>query len=500
MNAAKFFYRHCPEYFLPLLLTFILPSIVIAQQENSNTDSAWLKNHAQSISIDPGNTDYSDLQSLKQSIGDSKMVMLGEQSHGDGTTFEAKIRLIKFLHEEMGFDVLAFESGFYDCSKAWESFCNNENPETAGASGVFGIWSYSKEVQPLFHYLAGQHAANTPLELTGFDCKFSASASTKFNDDLESKLTLIHSQTLQSPDWSGFRKQLTSLVENEFPPVPKARELKAFDSTLFKINQEFARATELPLRDQQFWIQECQSLKGLREMVWTYHGSPLVKLATHAGKLISMRDEQMADNLLWLKNVRFADKKIIVWAASMHIQHGSHYGFLTIRMTSMGTRVFEKLGSDVYSIGFIAGGGRAGACFQPEAFTIAEPKEKSLEALFRKTGFQNAFIDFRRLPANNFLTRQKMQASPFGYMKQKKIWSEYFDGMIYTANMKRSTYRWLYPNGEVEMIIYYDVNQNMNRAIHYDEHGKKLIEEVYENGKRISRIDYKKQSEQDGKD
>jgi len=41
--------------------------------------------------------------------------MLGEQSHGEATTYETKIKLIKFLHQEMDFDILAIESGFYDC-------------------------------------------------------------------------------------------------------------------------------------------------------------------------------------------------------------------------------------------------------------------------------------------------------------------------------------------------------------------------------------------------
>src|SRR6476646_1280732 len=77
---------------------------------------AWLKEHAVGLrSIDPADEDFADLEPLRKVIGDARIVQLGEQSHGDGATFHAKARLIKFLHQKMGFDVLAFESGLYDC-------------------------------------------------------------------------------------------------------------------------------------------------------------------------------------------------------------------------------------------------------------------------------------------------------------------------------------------------------------------------------------------------
>jgi len=491
MRFSNFFFNGSLNSFRLALLAAALPFLSSAQHEYRAEDSAWLKNHAHVISIDPQNNDYSDLQSLRQSIGDSKIVMLGEQSHGDGTTFEAKVRLIKFLHEQMGFDVIAFESGFYDCSKAWESFCNNENAQIAAAEGIFPIWSYSQEVQPLFDYLADQNTKGNPLQLAGFDCQFTGGASHKFIEDLESKLTLINSQTLQSASWINFRKLASMLAENKYSSAPKPKELKDFDETLSRIAEEFSNSKELPESDRQFWIQECRSLKGLRGMAWTYHGKPIVQIVLHVGSIVSMRDAQMAENLLWLNSVRFHDKKIIVWAASMHIQHGTHYGF---HITSMGTLVHDKLGSDVYSIGFISGKGKAAACFSPKSFTINEPGKESLEAMLNAAEFENAFMDFRNLPKENFL-HGEIKAGPFGYARQNRIWPEYFDGMIYTNTMKRSTFRSFHPNGETNLIIYYDQNQNMNKAIRYDEQGKKLKEEIYENGKPVSRTDFEKRSD-----
>ena len=76
---------------------------------------AYLKNSAIELTtIDPEHEDFSDLLPLKQEIGNARIVMLGEQTHGEGETMSAKIRLIKFLHREMGFDVLAFESSIFE--------------------------------------------------------------------------------------------------------------------------------------------------------------------------------------------------------------------------------------------------------------------------------------------------------------------------------------------------------------------------------------------------
>src|SRR5687767_7885431 len=92
----------------------------------------WVKQHAVRLrSLDPADRDFADLAPLKALIGKARVVMLGEQTHGDGATFLGKTRLIEFLHAEMGFDVLCFESGLYDCDRAWAALRQGTDASTA---------------------------------------------------------------------------------------------------------------------------------------------------------------------------------------------------------------------------------------------------------------------------------------------------------------------------------------------------------------------------------
>lgn len=70
--------------------------------------------------LDATSDDYGDLAAFGQAIGDARVVMLGEQDHGDGPAYQAKTRLVKYLHERKGFTVLAFESDFYGLTTGWD--------------------------------------------------------------------------------------------------------------------------------------------------------------------------------------------------------------------------------------------------------------------------------------------------------------------------------------------------------------------------------------------
>lgn len=77
------------------------------------------------------------------------------------------------------------------------------------------------------------------------------------------------------------------------------------------------------------------------------------------------RDRKMGENLVWLANEFYSGRKIIVWAASMHVARNvetiSRKGNFSYRgLMSMGDGVHQQLGTAVYTIAFTAYRGQAG--------------------------------------------------------------------------------------------------------------------------------------------
>ena len=384
-------------------------------------------------SIDPHDTFFADLEKLKEHIGDARIVQLGEQSHGDGTCFETKIRLIKFLHQEMGFDVLAFESGLYDCHKAWQSFQQGKSPIKSASEGVFGIWTGSRQTGEMWNYLAEQATGNNPLELVGFDCQFTAAASRKLRDELADLSDNLDGAGFSDEEWAAFDKSLRRLVANEKP----GQSRDEFLASLKKLADAVANADESKVSksDIQFWKQQFESM------------------ADHCGRQfedrevmqnVMGRDQQMARNLIWLAKERYPDRKIIVWAASFHIMRNPP-GIVSINrsvdyseMIQMGHRVHEALGDEVYTIGFTAYEGKAGAYFRP-GFDVETATEGTLESLCMAAGLEHGFVPFRGTKDSAPWLHEELHSRPMGYSWMRAKWPNHFDAMIFNKTMKPST-------------------------------------------------------------
>ncbi|MCX6173911.1 MAG: erythromycin esterase family protein [Ignavibacteriales bacterium] len=393
-------------------------------------------------STNPSDDDYSDLEQLKNKIGNSRIVLLGEQSHGDGTTFLMKTRLIKFLIKEMGFDVILFESGLFDCRKIDEFIKNGVPAIQAIRKGVFPIWNKSEQFQPLVEVI---EKYRNELHIGGFDCQFTGEASKEFYlNDFEKYLKSETVDTSNFSNWPNTKAILKNISEERFikpKPQPPTIDLQ----TDFLKNIQQIITTLQPLSndstpdDTKFWIQMLESSLQQTKSIWQSYGIKDMGMIPIETRII--RDIQMGKNLIWQANNNYPNKKIIVWAATFHIARNlpsievignpkMYEGIVT-----MGDVAWETLGNQLYAIGFTAYQGIVGWANNENKRTLEKPESNSLEDLFFKTGYENCFLDLRKIDNSGQWLKQRISSRPLGYGAMNSDWTNNLDGIVFTKEM-----------------------------------------------------------------
>jgi erythromycin esterase len=410
-------------------------------QPQEQTPAEWLQANAHPIrSLSVSDRDFSDLQPLRAAIGSARMVMLGEQSHGDGTTFLAKARLVAFLHQEMGFDVLAWESGMWDVAQTWRQVQGGAPLLPASRRSVFAIWTGSEQVLPTLDYVASTLGSARPLEMAGFDLQFTGTlARDSMHLLTEAFARRIGSAVPDDAEWPAARETLRELASNLHYAAKPSADAQARLLRLLASLRADAVARGSADRDAVFWAQVLESVDAHARAVWAAPVNQNTPEASNA------RDTQMGRNLVWLANVWYPGRKIIVWAASSHIAREA--GPLTTSdgqrpyqdswTVHMGGEAYAVLGAQMYTIGFTAGTGSFG-WFGVAPTPLAAPRAGSLEAYMAQAGMTNAFVDFRSAPAGGeWLHNAWMR--PFGYAYMRGDWPRVLDGVVFTQSMSPST-------------------------------------------------------------
>jgi erythromycin esterase len=441
------------------MAVIVVACVALVQAQDRSARIVGLSKNASPIrSIDPSiaDDDFADLKPLMTAIGHARIVVLGEESHGDGATFLAKGRLVKFLHQKMRFDVLAWEAGLFNCQDMDAAVRSPVVPlEDAVGRGMYPIWGSSAQVRPVFEYARMVARTKRPLEMIGFDHQFSGidGPGIRWRDAMIAFIDKAGPAILTGPLRSSLMNDAGQVFNAGSSPAEirsVAERWKTLPALLDNARAKLesvhgARFARMMRRTADDAIISLEGLARFRESGGQF------KSADN-----NLRDQRMAENLIWLANDRYKGRRVIVWAASFHALHepsaidlGTGSGFTYKDVVTMGQVVRRSFGRQLYTVGFTAADGEAGNPAGGQAVQVRTSEDGSLEDLFLRVGHHFSFVDFRTLSESARWLHQPISARMLAYSPIETDWTRQFDGVVFTYRMFPSTTRPMVPDGAV---------------------------------------------------
>ena len=408
----------CKTYFVLLAISFITYLPLFSQE---NVDSTALSNNL--------NPELKEIfNRIKMDIGDARVVLLGEINHADGNVFEMQTELVKLLHENMGFNILAFESGFYDLYKAQQEIDSGETVFEALDNSIYPLWSQSKEFQPLVEYLE----ANKHLKIAGFDLQLSGEYSTEYlTYELED---FISNYIERVPvDFEIYDKVLMHMSDMFY--FPGTVDYKAYvknTNRIIKALERILKEQEEPGINKQaaFWKQCVTSTAALAKFLYVDEPSSISEEEFEANDN-NPRDKQMAENLLFLVEQN-PNEKIICWGAS------AHFAAYTEELDEeelqefipMGRYIKESLKEEAFSIAFNTSGGTYGYIGQRVADTVPTPPENSIEYELMMRNKDHIWVNLKDEYDETLIVSTAIEFTPV-----QGNWSKVFDAFFFIKNI-----------------------------------------------------------------
>ncbi|MFD2822723.1 erythromycin esterase family protein [Lacinutrix iliipiscaria] len=368
---------------IKLLALFIFITFMSCAQE-PQTPEAWLLKHT--FELEPnGNYDFT---ALGKAIGNKRIVAIGESSHGLGKYYELKAALVKYLYEEKGFEVIAMEGGLGDINLAYS------NIDTLSAIGlrnstIFGNFR-AAEATPMFELIKDQSTTEKPLHFTGYDTQ----ASSDYVQNVLSKMLKPYhkelSDSIQTRLWSYGRAYQAGNKGDSIGFI-KHRDIflnTSAEAEMILIQNSVEIKKNFNLSNFQFNI-----LKRTLEMFQKSYNLPFEK--RYQGT--ALRDKLMAENLIWLMEEIYPDKKIIVWAHNVHIENANaeHQN-----IKWMGHYLKETYKDQYYALGLFAYKGNTYQHWTKKTIPFENNGANYLEKKMIDTGKKAVFLNLEKMIQN----------------------------------------------------------------------------------------------------
>jgi erythromycin esterase len=380
--------------------------------------------------------DRRDWEFLRDAVGDRRIVMLGESNHLVEEYSQAKFNMIRFLHEELGFNVLAFESYMLPAHLANRDMAAAPSGESAIHS-IYPIWD-TATVRRLLNYVWSTKSRQTSMQLAGFDMKMKDERPQEIGfiygileGDRALALRYMSSQSRFGPDFNA-RLGRREVKWNEPLAVEFTEFYNELASELDSLNGRGALPGVSVRTDVSLAAQIARNLA----IQPSYRGANTLER-------VALRDSMMAVNFEYLAEKQYPDQKIIVWAHNGHIGR-DHLEFALSDVPfiwpnwlarlwpakMMGHYVSKRYTDNVYVLGLQMASGHYRTIHGGER-RVRPSRRDSVEYLLNDATVSASFLDFTRTtdPVGREWQGSRSKIL-FEEMWQSIIPAHYYDGVL----------------------------------------------------------------------
>jgi erythromycin esterase len=290
-------------------------------------------------------------------IDNKRIVMLGEQSHGDEISFKVKSQIIKYLITHKGFNVLAFETGYYDMLYLDSLLKKNQIDDPAIRNNLQKWWSASPELLKLFTDLQTLNNQGYDVNLRGIDCQFTGNYSINFlMNNLIDELSALDTLLISNHEISQIIKQTKKFVSDyayriENPLLKEA--LVNIKDKLLELSKRNNFKMQPYINSFDFYVRRGTDFGNRIKNQIKNERIPF-SFFSDANSGYFIRDSLMSLNVIeLLKNPK---NKIIIWAHNAHIIYNmnalDYNESLKIRGKFLGNHLHDCFPDYCLNVGF----------------------------------------------------------------------------------------------------------------------------------------------------
>ncbi|MDJ0833588.1 MAG: erythromycin esterase family protein [Gammaproteobacteria bacterium] len=342
-------------------------------------------------------TDSANLDGLLQRIGDARLVLLGESSHGTAEFYDMRARITRELIEKKGFSVIAIEGDLQDARRIdayIQGFAAAPVIKNRAHAG-FPAWmwnnhSFNKFLHGLRAYNQSLNRNAKPVRFYGLDIyNLYGAIDAVLNDllDIDSRL-------------ADFARRAYSCLDRwQDDPAQYGSDIRTLgfagcqQQTSSVLRALLDYGSSYPQRATQAYFHLLQSAR------LVVNAERYYRTQDYTGDGWNQREQHMFESLLEILKYQGTKQKVVIWAHNLHVGDARFTHMYARGDISLGQRLREAFADKTYLIGFGTYQGTVGAAAEwggsMQVMQVPAARRDSYEQIFHRVKVQNFLLPLR---------------------------------------------------------------------------------------------------------